>query len=162
VACIDLYERGRGIVYSVVNGVNLRYFKTHEFTDQQTKIAYDKRMDSRLLVMLDILRHMHGKPIRVSNGRGAIGRETGNSYHNWKRHGSVQAIDIIPSGIINRPTAHAFIMLADAIGFTGVGLYPEWLQGIGFHVDVGGRYGRWGMVGGQYVSIDNALMATKA
>jgi hypothetical protein len=148
-------------VYNVVNGVKLRYFKTHEFTDRQTRIAYDKRMDARLLVMLDVLRHMHGRPIRVSNGRGAIGREKGGGFHNWKMHGTVQAIDIVPTSIDTVQDAELFIRLCQKIGFNGIGFYTDWNQGLGYHVDVGDRIAQWGRVDGKYTSIHNALDAIR-
>jgi hypothetical protein len=146
---------------NTVNGVRLRFFNSNEFTDRFTGINWSFRMCPRLLVLLDALRSAWGQPISISNGAGAIGRDKGSSMHNWTAHGEVRAVDIIPRGVEMRQDAERFLHLAKTLGFTGLGVYPDWRQGCGFHVDTrdatGSHVAKWGMIGGRYVSMQAAL-----
>lgn len=140
----------------------LRYFHPDEFGE------WLPFMSVRLLVMLDVLRHMWGQPIRVSPAKGALGRRLGEraSQHNVDRWKEVRAIDVMPQGIDSEDQAHVFYMLALDIGFTGVGFYPDWRPSPGFHLDVRedrkpGDAATWGGVatpaGQHYVSVNDAM-----
>ena len=145
----------------VINGVRLRYFKTREFIRGGEQ--WGGRMDRRLLILLDALRSAWGKPIAISNDPGALGRGTGTSTHNWLLHQTVRAADIVPEGVTTREEAHRFAYLAKALGFTGVGCYPRWNQGIGFHVDTrdtdGSHIATWGRINGEYTTLAYAVAA---
>lgn len=148
----------------LVNGVRLQYFSAAEFTrpafDGGAPIEWANQMDRRLLVLLDALRHAWGNAIRISNGAGAVGRYGGSSRHAIDTWGTVMAVDIVPAGIHTAADAKRFYQLAKSIGIGGIGFYPQWRQGPGFHVD--SRINpinpsTWGMVDGQYVGLGDAL-----
>jgi hypothetical protein len=142
--------------------LKLHYFKASEFGD------WWGLMDYGLLVRLDVLRHQWGNPIRISQAEGAIGRhDDSESQHNVDRWGTVRAVDIYPGGILDGSDAERFVLAATDVGFTGIGLYPSWSGGVGFHVDVRtdrepGYPATWGGVPNpmgqqKYVSLNDAL-----
>jgi hypothetical protein len=153
----------------IINGVPMYYFSPIEFyrpaVDGRQVIDWTSRLDQRLLILLDSLRHQWGKTIRISRGAGTIGRLDGTSQHSIALDGICRAIDVIP-GVSSTRDALQFYILAKNAGFTGIGCYPEWHQGVGFHLDTrtGGRPGSpdtWGMVGGQWVDINTAMHRIK-
>ena len=95
-------------------------------------------MPADLIVKLDVLRHQWEKPIFISKHPKAIGRKSGKSqsYHNIEYHGMVLAIDIQPEGLYKQSDAYGFYLLAQDVGFTGIGFYPNWNPNAGFHLDV--------------------------
>lgn len=117
----------------------LRYFKPHEFQ------GFWPVMDETLVLFLDEFRHRWGASIRVSTAYGAVGRSQGRGFHNYKKHGSVKAIDILPSGLYTEEdVSRALTILEDIvhemdIPHWGFGLYPKWASGVGIHLDVGDR-----------------------
>lgn len=142
--------------------MKLYYFKASEFGD------WWGLMDYGLLFRLDVLRQQWGHPIYISQAVGALGREDDSeSQHNVSRWGVVRAADIYPEGLADKSDAERFVLAATDVGFTGIGCYPQWSGGVGFHVDV--RPGRepnypttWGGVlnkeGKQvYVSLNEAM-----
>ena len=145
----------------------LHYFHSDEFINGDRNWLRD--CSPSLLVRLDVLRHMWGKPIRISAAPGAIGRMAGDSQsqHNFERWGIVRAIDVMPAGIGTPEAANGFYLLAVDVGFTGIGWYPDWKPAPGFHLDVRsdhepGAPATWGGVkndlGQQvYVSLNDAL-----
>jgi len=144
--------------------MKLHYFKPEEFHGW-----YDK-MSPELLVKLDILRHQWGRPIDISKASGAVGRnDNSQSQHNFSAWGEVRAVDIFPVGVISEDDADIFVTCATDCGFTGIGVYPHWSGGIGFHVDVRkdkkiGYPATWGAVNTEigrqrYVAMSEALEA---
>ncbi len=148
--------------------VKLYYFKPAEF---HRGVDWFDLMDTRLLVLLDSLRHQWRQPIYISQHDDALGRRQGDSYsqHNIERWGEVRAADIIPRGIRNDDDANRFVYLATDVGFTGIGVYPDWNQGVGLHLDTRidakpGSPAVWGAVNNEmgqqrYVTITEALEA---
>ena len=106
--------------------MKLHFFKDEEFRGQIDMI------DPRLLVLLDTLRLITGIPIAVSQHPEAIGRTTGTSWHNYKLHGAIYAIDVMPIG---QWDPGDIIQIATMIGFTGIGYYPDWNPRPGLHLD---------------------------
>ena len=102
-------------------------------------------MDTTLLLFIDEFRHRWGAPVSVSKAQGAVGRTYGNGFHNYKKHGKVMAVDIIPSGLRTKADfRRALRILSEiraefGIEHWGLGLYPKWNSGVGLHVDVGNR-----------------------
>ena len=143
--------------------LTLYHFSRDEFR------GWFDRCDPRLLILLDSLRHQWGQPIRISPADGAIGREMRDSIsqHNIDKWGSVRAVDVYPEGVTNEHQAREFIDLAEQVGFTGIGVYPDWAGGIGFHLDVRvdaqpGKPAKWGAVNNEngvqrYVALSQAL-----
>ena len=159
--------------------MNLHYFTREEFdrtyTDPAGEVHVVNWLDKcspNLIVRLDVLRHLWRAPIHISPVEGAIGRYcNGESQHCFLKWGEVRAVDIFPDDLQNRYDADRFIIEARDIGFTGIGLYANWLFNnaprIGFHLDV--REGRnpgdpatWGGVHNElgqqvYVSLNDAM-----
>lgn len=147
-----------------VGEMHLEHFSPHEFRE------WWPHMSPRLLTMLDVLRHQIRRPIVISPNPDALGRRLGDSEseHNIDRWGEVLAVDCFVIGIETRAQVGWVLTFSRAIGFTGIGVYPDWtLQGrqtIGFHFGV--RPTRqmrdpatWGRLGGEYVSQSDAVGA---
>lgn len=145
---------------------DLHHFEEHEF-ERNDKQWFDL-CHPRLLVLLDAFRSHWGKPVRISPHPLAIGREQAGSStfdgHYYKMHGSVKAIDVMPSGMTSARGAVAITDIAENIGFGGIGLYPDWNPFPGLHLDIRLLYGpavTWGAIkrhGKQtYVSFNEAL-----
>lgn len=118
--------------------LHLYYFPQEEFQ------GWWSEMDPRLLVMLDVLRHKWNGPIWVSEAPGACGRVLGpedESQHNVERWDMVRAVDVFPSGMTTYQKAFTMTVYAARLGFTGIGLYPEYKPSPGLHLDV--RRDRW-------------------
>lgn len=110
-------------------------------------------ISTRLLVLLDVLRYRWGHAITISANPRALGRHDGPSLsqHNIDRWGEVRAADVFPKSLFKRDDAQRIILLAKEVGFTGIGLYPHWDQGVGMHLDVRhdrkpGQPAVWGML----------------
>ena len=121
---------------------DLRFFKPQEFVrpadaNGQPE-AWSARMQPRLLVLLDTFRFMWGKAVDVSPAPGALGRYWGqsDSQHNIAKWGEVRAVDVMTEGLKTADDFQRAIDLARSIGFTGVGIYPDWSPSPGLHLDV--------------------------
>lgn len=88
----------------------------------------------------------------ISPATGSLGRWSApdsNSGHNINKWGEVLAVDIFVSCIKSVEDIHQLITVADRIGFTGIGFYPDWKYKVGkhnidcgFHLDVVGKSSR--------------------
>lgn len=147
----------------------VRFFEPWEF--ERNGVQWWHQMSPRLLILLDVFRFQWGAPVRVSGHELAVGRKLGPdalTQHNVDRYGEVRAVDVQPQGMLDRDDAQRAIMLAEAIGFTGIGLYPHWAGGAGLHLDIRherdpGYPNTWGGVrraaGQMFVSLQDALEA---
>lgn len=145
--------------------LELRYFMSREFQGHWERINVD------LLVGLDEFRHQWGAPVRVSPAPGAIARfdgAGGTSQHNVDRWGETRAVDVMPYGITSRIDFLRAVDIARGVGFTGIGVYPDWKPLPGLHLDwrddrTAGDPAMWGAYrpadGGpqRYVSVAAAL-----
>lgn len=94
-------------------------------------------MSKELLISLDQFREMWGAPVSITSAVGGIGREDeSGSQHNILKWGEVRAVDIIPSGMNTATDRRKAVQIARQVGFTGIGLYPEWKPSGGLHLDV--------------------------
>src|SRR5690625_7823831 len=109
--------------------MKLHYFSTEEFRGQKDLI------DTRLLALLDVFRHVWGQPVAISAHPNAIGRDNGDSYHNYKKHGRVYAIDVMTFGIEGYEDDLRAAAAARMVGVTGIGVYPHWLARTGTSMD---------------------------
>ena len=149
----------------------LQHFTESEFVNENGNWWF--MMSSRLLVMLDVLRFSHGRPIVISPNKFALGRRAGGSEseHNidfWKE---VCAADVFVSEVYTRRQAESLIETAKSIGFTGIGVYTDTHNHKGtkqvmFHLGVRntekmGDPATWGRIKGDYVSMSQALGALK-
>lgn len=108
----------------------LRYFKPGEFGN------WLDWMHPALLYALDAVRHALDAPLKISTAHGGLGRHLGNgkSMHNVDKLGYCFAADVIlPRGF---PLADAFDIVRRAGVVSGLGVYPDWNQGPGLHLDV--------------------------
>lgn len=148
----------------------LHYFEKDEFgpTDHRSDDWW-QHMDPCVLVRLDVLRGLWGASIQISGAARALGRRNGrdnDSDHNVDRRGKVQCIDGFPAGLRTREDAERFRDLAQKVGFSSIGLYPDW-SSPGVHVGMRPGHGGnspmaiWGAITkGEkqvYVSWDKAL-----
>ena len=146
--------------------IYLEHYKNAEFRE------WYAHMSPRLSVMLDVLRHVLDKPIRISPHPLALGRYLGTasySEHNFEKWGEVQAVDAFVDGVHTRDQAGEVVSAASLVGFTGLGVYPDWVnyagaKQVGFHFGV--RENRkmrdpaqWGYMSARMVSIGKALAA---
>jgi len=111
----------------------MKYFRAKEFG------GHYKRLDPELKKMLDKFRELWGSPVTISPHPDAIARTTGNGFHNYKKHGSVKAVDIMPSNFVTTEDFRRGYETAMAAGATGIGIYPDWKPQAGMHIDVGQR-----------------------
>ena len=146
-----------------------QYFTQEEFRE------WSDDMSPRLVTMLDILRFHIGRPIEISKSSYALGREQGRdqmSEHNIDRWGEVLAVDCFVTGVYRRAQAEAVAHEAEAIGFTGIGVYSdthnnEGLPQVMFHLGVRpnelmGAPATWGRVDHDYTSLMAAIQSIKA
>jgi hypothetical protein len=144
------------------------------FTQEEFR-EWSDDMSPRLITMLDVLRFRLGSAIAVSASEYALGRELGRgkmSEHNVDEWGEVLAVDCFISGVYNRAQAEAVVYEAEAIGFTGIGVYSDTRnnQGQGqvmFHLGVRpnelmGSPATWGRVAGKYTSLIAAVQSLEA
>jgi hypothetical protein len=149
---------------NLINGCRVQHFAASEFIRPAFAggdlIDWSGKLDRRLLILLDALRSAWGSAIRISNGAGTLGRFGGSSRHAVDTWGCVMAADIVPAGIRDDVDAKRFFHLAKALGFGGIGCYPQWNQGVGFHVDSRIQPvnpATWGLVDGKWVEIGEAF-----
>jgi len=125
-------------------------------------------MSPRLLTMLDLLRYRLGSAIHISKAKGSIGRQDNtDSEHNVSKWGKVLAVDCFVSGVYGHEQVWSVVEEATRLGFTGVGVYPEWTNNdgvpqCGFHLGIRpnrkmGNPATWGQIRGEYVSLMQAL-----
>jgi len=146
-----------------------QHFSAEEFR------AWADDMSPRLVTMLDILRFRLGSPIAVSGSEYALGRNLGRgkmSEHNIDEWGEVLAVDCFIGGVYNRIQAEAVAHEAEAIGFTGIGVYSDTRNNQGqeqvmFHLGVRpnelmGSPATWGRISGKYTSLMAAVQSLKA
>jgi uncharacterized protein YcbK (DUF882 family) len=139
---------------------NIKYFRpTENWGDS-------KRMNPMLLILLDKLRDIIGKPISINCGYETEGHEPNS------QHGYGNAVDFHVKGMKFKEANQQILAALDIIiiagrkasDLVGYGIYPHW-NTAGFHLDVRGYKARWGALnrdGKQtYVSFDEALKAIK-
>lgn len=98
-------------------------------------------MSADLLLKLDAFRAEWGDQVAISTAPGGLGRkvEDGHggaaSQHNMLRWGEVRAVDVHPRGIYGPDDFARAVDIAESVGFTGIGVYPDWNRP-GVHLDV--------------------------
>lgn len=147
--------------------LQLYYFGRAEF--QRGEVNWFDDMDQRLLVLLDAFRHQWGRKVVISPHPAALGRHgsaTELSDHNITIHGRVFAADVMPQGMTTQSEVNHALLYARRIGFTSIGVYPDWSPAPGLHLGTRpsrrpGDAAEWGAVrqGDQqvYVSLDVAI-----
>lgn len=141
------------------------------FTPQEFR-EWWPMMSPRLLTMLDVLRFRLSRGITISPHPRSLGRRLGpdsHSEHNVDHWGEVLAVDCFIDNVTTEAQARQIVERATKLGFTGIGVYPEWTnsrgeQQVGFHLGVRpnrdmGNPASWGWLGGKMVSMETALRA---
>lgn len=147
-----------------VRFMHLEHFNSGEFRH------WWPYMSHRLLTMLDTLRHKLDTPIYISDNVAALGRHlswNNESEHNMDRWGEVLAADCFIRDVRTASETLDVVNTAKDIGFTGIGIYPDWINNsgknqVGFHFGVRptrkmGDPALWGRVENKYVRLDEAL-----
>lgn len=111
----------------MTNTYTPKHFKTTDFVDYSS-------MNMELIKKLDQLREMANSPIFVSSSNS----QKKGVHVTKSQHYLGNAVDIIFTKWSG--TVQELIDLIDKIGFTGIGIYPEWHYNgktvVGFHLDV--------------------------
>ncbi len=145
--------------YRAMSRPKLTYFTAGEFG------IWWPFMSADLLLKLDAFRAVWGAPVMLSPAQGGIGREDdSNSQHNLTRWGEVRAVDVMPYGMDTVTDRLRAVALAEGVGFTGIGVYPNWQPRAGLHLDVRppqseGHVAKWSQLasGAPYVSINEGI-----
>lgn len=151
------------VVVKSMTQPKLKHFKASEFG------GWWPLMNRDLLLKLDEFRERWGVPVQISPASGAIGRETKGSasQHNVLRWGEVRAVDVMPVGMTTEAAKRRAVEIARDVGFTGIGLYPDWQPWPGLHLDVRadrepGDPAEWAGVktvrGQEYVALDRGYV----
>jgi uncharacterized protein YcbK (DUF882 family) len=126
----------------------LQHFGKHE------KWGDPDKMNPALLVLLDKLREIIGKPIIIHCGYDTDGHAPSSQHYVGN------AVDF---HIVGLPIEQAHEAMQGALHMlglldrVGLGIYPFW-NSPGFHLDVRGEAARWGRLkNGTYVAYDTAL-----
>lgn len=127
--------QGRKIMQTVSDkkDLDLEFFKASEFG------LWYPFMSRKLLLMDDEFRRRLGAPVLISAAGGALGRDddpASNSQHNFIKWGEVRANDLMIPSMQTADDRREVVRIARQVGFTGIGLYPEWKPHQGIHVDV--------------------------
>lgn len=146
--------------------MHLEYFNPSEFG------ASCDDMSPRLLTMLDLWRFRLGCSVTISPVDGALARSLGpdeQSEHNIDYWPQCLAADVFAAEVWTRYETDRAVQLAHHCGFTGIGVYADTRNARGvdqvmFHLGVRptrkmGSPATWGRVGGQYVSLAEAIAA---
>ena len=152
---------------------HLKWFKNHEFVREGRN--WLPMYNPRLLILLDVFRHLTGpcilSPHPLALGRMSYPKRPG-TLHKYDSEEGVRAIDVFPNnntktGIYKDfhmwAVAEEWIHAADMIGFSGLGIYPQWTykgeQRCGIHLDIRNtkKIVTWGFIDGKQVSIEQAL-----
>lgn len=144
--------------------IELRHFGAHEFQGQIELVRVET------LLCVDEFRDQWGRKVRISPAHGAVARFAGprsRSQHNVDRWGETRGLDVFPDRMNTRADIERAIDIARAVGFSGIGIYPEWSPSPGLHLDcrpdrTPARAAMWGAIeddnGNQtYVSVAAAL-----
>ena len=128
----------------------LRHFRAEEFG------KWWELMSPHLLLGLDAFRDQWGAPVVVSPSREALGRHDGDgrSQHNVDRWGEVRAADVFARGLTGPRAAAKARRIAERVGFTGVGVYPQALPHAMLHLDW--REGRTPSEPAEWTAVRNA------
>lgn len=124
----------------------LKYFSEGENWGDPRKI------NGLLLLLLEAIRDILKMPIVIHCG--TQGKHVKNSQHYLGNAVDFHIVTNLPYRVQVKVMESILegLQVDDRVGF---GIYPEWNHP-GFHLDVRGERARWGMVGGRYVSYEEA------
>ena len=122
----------------IVAAVLLLYGAGYLFKNQTTRLDFFTAsefgvwyplMNNEFLFMLDDFRREVGEPVYISPALGSLGRpDAPNSQH--FPNPEIRAADLMSKAPLEK-----LYSAARTVGFTGIGLYPDWQPDHGIHVD---------------------------
>ena len=127
---------------------DLFWNKIKHFTKNENWGDWHK-VHPRLIIALDKLRELVGKPIVIHCAYAESGHKK-NSQHYL---GKAADIHIVGMNVVDQYLA------AEKLGlFRGIGIYPYW-NNKGLHVDIRNKPARWGRnAAGSYVALDSKFI----
>jgi len=127
----------------------LKYFGEHENWGNSDKMDHD------LLYMMDRFRGElpSGCWIKVHAGFATTGHSENSQHYKGK------AVDfhVVGCHVLEAEShLHKFLKSHKIYDVVGLGIYPDW-NNPGFHIDNRGKYARWGYIGKDSISYNEAL-----
>lgn len=112
------------MLFKIYKAMQLKHFKLSEFGASLPFLSVG------LLQKLDEFRERLGRKVMISPVPGALIRfdKGDESQHTYGRAGDV----MLPEG----PDLETAFGIAKAVGFTGIGVYPDWSPYPGLHLDI--------------------------
>lgn len=153
----------KGLLLMAAAALILGIFKVPSFFKDSEFHGYEDQLAPGLRDKLNRFRLMWGAPVLVSGDPESVGRERGDSLsqHNVEKWGETRAIDVFPQGLKTQADALRAIAIAEDVGFTGIGLYPDKNSGVMLHLDVRPQnyVSKWAFIGGAQFGIEAGLNA---
>lgn len=115
-----------------------KYYLASKFTNEFRGEVF--HLDTMLLQKLELFENLLGAPVIFSPADGALFRDDEDSYHS-----KGLAVDVmLPQG----PTLKTAALVAKEVGFSGIGVYPDWAPHQGLHLDIRPKKGiaQWGAI----------------
>jgi len=111
-------------LFKMYKAMHLRHFKLSEFGAALPFLSVG------LLQKLDEFRERLGRKVMISTAPGALIRfdKGSESQHTFGRAADI----MLPDG----PDLETAFGIAKAVGFTGIGVYPDWKPYPGLHLDI--------------------------
>lgn len=145
----------------VVEAIELDYPFFPEINYGQWSAQVDRYLKVKMNAYAERLTKA-GYSVIPSPAPGAIGRLYGSktSQHYAGEGQLIRGIDVmLPAG----PSLKEAAQIAREVGFTGIGVYPNWKPFPGLHLDVrtgrsSGNPATWARIGGEYVAIERGFV----
>lgn len=124
---------------------SVKHFKSKEF-DCESKPGTGEKMSPRLVYMLDALRGLMGRPLRINSGFRTPEHNKAEGGAPESGHLTGEAVDIRTSGW-SKADRTDLVLYARKLGFTGIGLGSTFV-----HIDMKARVASWHYAGSRFVS----------
>lgn len=126
----------------------VKFFKREEWRKDPDKV------DPMLVKTLDEIRDLAGVPIKINVAYSQSGHS--NSSYHYKG----EAVDFVFLGELSFKQQYKILNTHDKLG--GIGFYPNWSSGPGWHVDLRPDKLRWIKRNGNYIYCEDELLKALA